>query len=311
MIMLTACSTSPTRESNKEVQEPVTVIETDEHGTVHIKPVIEDIVTLPGLARAQQGTMTHPNGFYYFTENKGTNDTRVSTIYKVSSDLTEVISSFSITAADLPLWDDVSGNYHSHMGQASYNPEDGFIYVSFMDTASNRTALLQFCENTQFQRFYDWSHISPYFDAIAFQDDLFWFDYGVVSHINFDKFKAGFNEVNIEWTKYDVDHDLINTSQGIQVRDNKLYYVPENDPHTNKTLPDYRGVAVFNIPSMNARENINVNQGANYPEKLYRFQIPADGADHEAMDFVLGSTNEFYISTAQDGGATLYRVRFE
>ena len=62
---------------------------------------------------------------------------------------------------------------------------------------------------------------------------------------------------------------------------------------------------------MNARANINVSDAKSYPQKLYRFQIPTGAADHEAMDFVLGTTNQLYISTANDGGDKLYRVRFE
>ena len=58
-----------------------------------------------------------------------------------------MISSFSITGADLPLWGGGQGDYWSHMGQANYNPIDGFIYVSFMDTKTWKTALLQFSQN--------------------------------------------------------------------------------------------------------------------------------------------------------------------
>lgn len=315
-VTIAGCS-SITDTSQGQVQEAPNYLGSDAHGTQFIEAIKEDVISLPGMARAQQGIMSNPNGYYYTTENKGGGVTRVSTIYKLNSSLSEVVASFSITAADLPLWDGVSGNYHSHFGQAAYNEEDEHIYVTIMDTGSKKSGLLEFDEDTQFVAFYDWSRISPYFDSIAFRGDELWFDYGVVSHISLSKFKAGNNTSNIDWTKYDVDHSLMNTSQGIRVVGDKFYYVPENDPNplnapnNDKTLPDYRGVAVFNISSMNARVDINVPGELSYPEKLYRFQIPETGADHEAMDFVIGSTTEFYISTAADSGENVYKVRIE
>ena len=43
---------------------------TDEFGTEFYEPVMEDTIILPENARAQQGIMTHPNRYYYVTENK-------------------------------------------------------------------------------------------------------------------------------------------------------------------------------------------------------------------------------------------------
>ena len=77
-------------------------------------------------------------------------------------------------------------------------------------------------------------------------------------------------------------------SQGIQVRDNKLYYVPENDEENSRTLTNYRGLAVFDIPSLKERIDFeDEGELKNYPKKLFRFQIPLNSADHEAMDFIL------------------------
>lgn len=298
-------------DSIKEIVEQPVYLGTDKFGTEFYEPVMGDTIIMPENVRAQQGIMTHPNGYYYVTENKIVDNKWVSTIYKLTSDLQRKISSFSITGADLPLWGGTR-DYWSHMGQANYNPVDGFIYVSFMDTKNWKTALLSFSSELVFNRFYDMSNFTNYLDAIAFQDNLFWYDRGVLEYFDFQRFKEGQSKQEISHTRYDVDHSLMFVSQGIQVRDNKLYYVPENDEENSRTLLNYRGLAVFDIPSLKERIDFDV-EGLlkNYPKKLFRFQIPLEAADHEAMDFVLGSSTEFYISTAQDGGKKIYKIRID
>lgn len=296
--------------SSEKVLQPI-ILETDKFGIVHIQPIMVDTIVAPRNARAQQGILTHPNGYYYFTENKIVDNKWVSTIYQLNSDLSKNISSFSITGADLPLWGG-TGDYWSHMGQANYNPVDGFIYVSFMDTKTWKTALLQFSTDLVFNRFFDMSHLTNYLDAIDFQDNLFWYDRGVLENFNFQRFKEGFDKKNIFLKRYDIDHTVMFVSQGIQVLDNKLYYVPENDKENSRTLPNYRGLAVFDIPTLKERINFDVEgELKNYPKKLFRFQIPLEAADHEAMDFILGSKEEFYISTAEDGGKKIYKIRID
>jgi len=264
--------------------------------------------TLPGNAHAQQGTCIMPDGKFLFTENFDEAGRHKSRISIVSPDLKTVLFE-KVIDADLPLW---SQPYSTHVGQPAFRVEDGFIYMFVMDLSTpydrRRTGILKFNTALQFQRFIDLSGTFTYLDAIAFQSGRIWLDYGVICSLDFNELLR--TERVIDWVKYDYDTSTYSISQGLQIKDGKLYAVPECDPETPRTKPGKMGLIVYDLASL--RPRTSGNKIINNPERNIYFELPEKGkADHEAMDFVLGKSNEFWISSAADGGLRVYKVRMK
>lgn len=304
-LTLTGCTalttTTPIEESS--------LIEVDSNGTARHSVNIMEVIPTPGDSRAQQGITRHPDGSYFMSQNKHENNKTVSYLFHVSSDLGSVVSQFKIIPEEFTLWDN---NYRTHLGQIAINPDDGYLYVPIMDTAagSPRTGLLRFDTDLNFLGWIDTTSFSPYIDALAFDGEYIWIDYSILCRFkwagvfDWENKKLTSPSSQWEWTRFDRDTDRFSTSQGMQVRDGKIYLVPECDPVTNRTEKGYTGIAVYDISSLIERPKSG-DKIVNYPQKVHYFELPEDNyADHEAFDFI--SDTRVIISSARGNGDTLW-----
>ena len=285
------------------------LLETDSNGMKRYESKIISKVLTPGLSKAQQGITRHKDGTFYMSENAIENNEFVSNIYHIDKDFTKVLHSFKIKRADFPLW---SNTYKPHLGQIAFNYDDGMLYVPIMDTTNDpfKTAFLRFDSDLNFEGWIDTSGFSPYIDGIAFDGDYIWIDYSILCRFNWkemfdwENYKLKSPSDSWDWTRYDRDHSIFSTAQGLQIRDDNIYIVPECDPVSKRTKEGYTGIAVYKISELISRPPVG-ERIVNYPETVHYFELPEKGlADHEAFSFI--ADNLVIISSAADGGGSLW-----
>ena len=276
---------------------------------------------------SDQGVLSTKEG-YFLVSNFDKNQT-TGTIYKLDKDFRKILTEVSLVDSELNLWNDKE--YNLHLGQTTFNKIDQRIYISVMDISTpylkllmgelqgiirqkselynRRTALISFDLNLQDFRWYDWSSISSYFDTIHFEDCKLWFDCGYLGVLDFKEFIE--NPSNLKVIKFDINRKKISKAQGLKIKNNTLYYIPEYDNVSKRTKNEYLGINLFDITKLLERKGIlKVN---NNPEIVYRFQIPKIYGDYEAMDFIIGSNQKILIDSgaSSDAGKNLYQLQLK
>jgi len=290
-----------------------------------IKATILNKTLLPKNASAQQGITSDKIGNYYISENKIHKGVFVSKIVKLDKNLSQIRNEFILNPKKIKIWD--THNYKPHVGQVAIDQNTNLIYVPLMDIGTpklkmifgkffgfitgklevygKKTALLVFDSNLNYLSYIDWTNISSYLDAIDIDNGKIWYDCGYIGVLKLSELENIKNK-KINIIKYYLNRKDISKAQGLKVSNNSLFYVPENDALSNRTKKKYWGVLNFEISNL---KNSRFSRKINYPTIVHSFSIPEKDADLEAMDFVIGSTEEIYITTANDQGRNIYKVK--
>lgn len=287
-------------------------------------------ILVPKGFYAQQGITSDKKNFYYSSLNTSNQKNRISKIFKLNNDLSRIESEFILDPTDIKIWG--TNKYEPHLGQVAIDHDNDLIYVPLMDVSTpkykmiigkifgfifgkpevygKKSALLILDDDLKLISYIDWSRISSYVDAIDINNGKIWFSCDYIGVINLTDFKnenlknLNRNKVNIN--KFYIDRKHISKAQGLKVSKNYLYYVPENDKLSKRTKKKYWGLLAYDISNFKKTKFL---KKINYPFKIYNFSIPSDYADLEAMDFVIGSKNNIYITSSIDNGKHIYEVQ--